>query len=267
MKYAVLLGLSAAGLLRADCVDGMRRLTAEEVAFMQAATGAVAAALPQAWESWKISGDPPSFGNGGSVCLGTPVGAINVESVLVYRYINPPKRRAYPEEAEIKKLSDEIETLKVMPPDVRKQYNDVQAQQSEKRRAGRAAEKDGKKEEASALLKEADQISKGADKVRADFLASIGPQVQEREAKIRQLRAVVPEATTEVSVAVTVNERKQVPPAGKGLNQDVYVWGSPAPAKNGTNVQNVVLTVKGWPDYREMVTPKIDMAKLSALVK
>jgi hypothetical protein len=255
------------GLLRADCLDGFRKLTAAETKMYDQVAAAFSAALPQPPESWRLS-----IGNATPAqpapCTGSASGAIAISSSMLFRYMNPPKPRGFPqEEAEIKRLSDEITALQNVPGDLRKQINEVQARQSEKRRASMAAEKAGNKDEARGLRSEADEISKGADKIRKDYLASVDPQIKEREAKIKELRSKLPDYNTEVLVAVTVNEQNRVPAAGKGLNEDVYVWGSKTPVKAATTVQNVVLRIKGWPDYRENFAGRIDMAKLSGLVK
>jgi len=266
MKKLFLLLCATAGLMWADCVDGLRKPTPAEKKMFDEVAAAISATLPAPPQSWRTSGDGTQVREP-ALCTGTPVAGFPIGTTVVYRYLNPPKRRDYPEEAEMKKLQDEITAMTSMPAEVRKQYNDVMAQQSEKRRASRAAEKAGNKEEARRLRSEADEISKGADKIRADYLASIGPKVKEREAKIRELKSRVPDYNTEVTVSLVVNERKQVPPAGNSLNQDVYVFGAAAPAKNSLTVQNVVLRISGWPDYREIIGGKTDRSRLSALVK
>ncbi len=101
-----------------------------------------------------------------------------------------------------------------------------------------------------------------------EHLASLAPQINERKAKIEDLRGRIPTYSgTKVEVQVVVNARRDVPVPGKGLNADVLVWGSPKPAPVGTSVSNVFLVIKGWPEYREAILAKIDQAKLAALVK
>jgi hypothetical protein len=270
-KCLFILCCFAARLSWADCVDGVRPLTAAEKKAWDEVAAAINAALPAAPPSWKYYGNgwgPEAKDMTPTPCSSSPVGSFfPLRLDITYRWVNPPARKVYPEDAEIKKLEDEITALQVMPPDVRKQYNDVMAQQSEKRRASRAAEKAGNKEEGSKLWKEADEISKGADKIKEDYTASIAPKIQERQAKIKELSARVPKWDTEVHLRLLVNDKEKIPPAGKGLNEDVYAWGSKAPAKPGVAVQNVVLTVSGWPDFREVITNKLDLTKLSGLVK
>jgi hypothetical protein len=265
-KLAVSLVLLS-GLVRADCLDGFRKLNAAEKKMYDEVAAAFGAALPQPPESWRLSNGNATPAQP-AVCNGTAPGAISISTSMLFRYMNPPKPRSFPqEEAEIKRLSDEITALQVVPADPRKQINEVQARQSEKRRASMAAEKAGGKEEARQLRGEADEIGKGADKIRKDYLASMDPQFKQREARIKELRSKLPDYNTEILVTATANEQKQVPAALKGLNEDVYAWGSKTPVKAATTVQNVILKIKGWPDYREIFTGRIDLAKLSGLVK
>jgi hypothetical protein len=255
------------GLLRADCVDGVRKPTAAEKKMYDEVAAAFSAALPQPPESWKLSSGSATPGQP-VPCTSSAPGTIAISTSMQFRYMNPPKPRSFPqEEAELKRLADEITALQLVPADLRKQINEVQARQSEKRRASMAAEKAGNKDEARGLRSEADDIGKGADKIRKDYLASVDPQIKEREAKIKELRSKLPDYSTEILVTATANERIQAPAAGKGLNEDVFVWGSETPVKAATTVQNVVLKIKGWPDYREIFAGRIDMAKLSGLVK
>jgi len=257
---------ATAAFALADCVDGTRKLTPAETKLVQNVAEAFAAALPDAPEGWQRSGEP-KFPEP-AVCKGQKPGDFSLSVSLAYYIKNPPKRREYPEEADIQRLSQEIETLERTPDDVRKRINEVQARQSEKRRAAKAAERAGNKDEYRRLWAEADAISSEADKIRADYLASVAPQITERKTKIEALRARIPTYTgTKVQVRVTVNARRNLPVPGKGLNADVLVWGSPGPAPVGTAVSNVFLEIEGWPEYREVILAKIDQTKLATLVR
>ncbi|MBI5084098.1 MAG: hypothetical protein HZB13_05815 [Acidobacteria bacterium] len=268
MKSLVTALVLLAGPALADCVDGVRKLNAAEKKMFDEVAAAFSAALPQPPESWRLSSGSATPMET-TPCRGEAPGTIPVATSMMFRYMNPPKARSFPqEEAEMKRLGDEITAMQVTPPELRKQINEVQARQSEKRRASMAADRAGNKDEARTLRGEADAISQEADKLRKDYLASIGAEVKKREARIKEIRSTLPDYSTEVFVAVTVNERKEVPAPGKGLNEDVYVWGSKTPVKGAaTTVQNVVLRIKGWPDYRETIGGRIDMAKLGGLVK
>lgn len=255
-----------AGFAFADCVDGVRKLNPAEVKLVQDVSAAFNAALPPAPDGWQRSGETGPLNP--SMCRSERPGSFSLSAFLSYYILNPPKRREYPEEADIRRLSQEIETLERTPDEVRKRINEVQARQSEKRRAAKAAERAGNKEEYRRLWGEADSISGQADNIRKEYLASVAPQINERRAKIEALRARIPTYSgTKVEVRVIVNGRRDLPVPGKGLNADVLVWGSPKPAPVGTAVANVFLEIKGWPEYREAILAKIDQAKLAALIK
>jgi len=266
LSRGVTLVCATAAFALADCVDGMRKLTPAESNLVQNVAAALAAALPDAPEGWQRSGEPKVVEP--VVCKGQKPGDFSLSVSLAYYIKNPPKRQEYPEEAEIRRLSQEIETLERTPEEVRKRINEVQARQSEKRRAAKAAERAGNREEYKRLWAEADSISSEADKIRAEYLASVAPQINERKAKIEELRARIPTYSgTKVAVRVIVNGRRDLPVPGKGLNADVLVWGSPTPAPIGTTVSNVFLEIEGWPEYREVILAKIDQARLAALVR
>ena len=266
LKRVMTLVCATAAFALADCVTEARKPTPAETKLVRDVAAALAAALPEAPEGWQRSGEPKVFEP--ALCKDQKPGDFSLGVSLSYYIKNPPKRREYPEEAEIRRLSQEIEALERTPDEVRKRINEVQARQSEKRRAAKAAERAGNREEYKRLWAEADSISSEADKIRAEYLASVAPQINERKAKIEELRARIPTYSgTKVAVRVIVNGRRDLPVPGKGLNADVLVWGSPTPAPIGTTVSNVFLEIEGWPEYREVILAKIDQARLAALVR
>jgi hypothetical protein len=253
----------------ADCTP--RKFTPNEEKTAQQISAALQSAVSPAPAGWQDSLASTRFVTG-LVCAGmAPSLTDYVNSTFTYSIQNPPSRREYPEEKEMKRLRNERDALTRRPDSVRQKINEIRARASEKMRASKAAERAGNQEEARRLRQEYDLILKEETPVIQEFEASIAPQLKEIDAKIQQLSQAVPDYDTRVWVRLLVSAQSRPstpdPKPGQGLNEDVYIWQRSGQPPYPGAVSRVVLQIKGWPDYRETVTRLIDQEKLAALVK
>jgi len=265
----VLAGILTAAALRADCQP--RKFTPAEEKTAARVLEAVRAAFSPAPQGWKDSLADYPF-RVSRPCDGDPPALTDyVVYTATYSILNPPSRRSYPEENEVKRLQDERDALTRLPEAYRQRVNAVQARVSEKIRASRAAERAGNKEEASKLRREADEIDKEIAQIRKEYEDTIAPKLSEIDARVKQLQIAIPKYDTRVGVKLIVSARARPslpdPEPGKRLNEDVYLWKRAAAPPYAGAVHRVVLQIEGWPDYRETVAGLIDMKKLAALVE
>lgn len=267
-KICLLATILAAGAW-ADCVPRKFTPAEEKIAAQVAET--LKAAFAHAPQGWSDTLSEGAF-RPGIACQGAPPSQTNyMTASLTYSILNPQERRQYPEEAALKRLQAERDALTRRPESVRQKINEIRARASEKMRASKAAERAGNQEEARRLRGEYEAISQEEQAVVREFEASIAPKLAEIDAKMAELRKSVPgyDTRTFVTIRVSADSSPSVPdpPPGKRLNEDVYVWKRAGAAPYPGAVSRVVLEIRGWPDYRETVTSRIDLARLAALVQ
>ena len=270
MGFRVFLaGILAGSALFADCQP--RKFTPAEEKTAAHVLQAAQEAFSPAPQGWKASLPEQPF-RANIACAGSPPAQTDyIAHTITYSIVNPSSRRRYPEEDEVKRLLDERDALTRLPEAYRQRVNAVQARVSEKTRASRAAERAGNKEEASKLRREAEEIDKEIAPIRQEYKNSIAPKLAEIDSRTQQLRKAIPEYDTRVWVNLSVSARAKPsapdPEPGKRLNEDVYVWKRAGAPPYAGAANRVVLQIKGWPDYREVVTSLIEMQKLAALVE
>lgn len=254
---------------RGDCTP--RKFTPNEAKTATQVLEAAKAAFAPAPAGWQDSLASSPFRVPPPCELVGPAQTVYLVSTHTYSILNPSSRREYPEQKEIKRLQDERDALTRRPDSVRQKINEIRARASEKMRASKAAERAGNQDEARRLRQEYDLIMREETPVIQEFEASIAPRLNEIDSKISQLQKALPRYDTRVFVALTISAHKKPvepdPQPGKGLNEDVYVWRRAGAPPYAGAVNTVILKIGGWPDYREAVTPLIDMDKLAALVK
>lgn len=264
-----LFALLIPGCAWADCTQ--RKFTPNEEKTAHQISGVLKSALSPAPAGWQDQFASTRLVTG-FVCAGSPPSQTSyVHSTFAYTILNPPSRREYPAEKEMKRLRDERDALERYPDSVRQKINEIRARASEKIRASKAAERAGNNDEARRLRQEYETISMEERPVIQEFEASIAPKLKEIDEKIQQLGQSVPIYDTRVWVTLIVSAQSRPstpdPQPGSGLNEDVYVWQRSGPPPFPGAVSRVVLQIKGWPDYRETVNGLVDREKLAALVK
>ncbi len=272
MRKITVLLLLASALSWADCTQ-MRKATAAEMKTWARVKEVVTAAFQPAPAGWKDSlAESLRLGELTEVCALTPPSKHEyLGATITYTILNPASRREYPEEKEVKRLSDERDALQRKPDSVRAKINEIRARASEKRRASKAAERAGNQAEARRLWQEAAEIDKEEEPVNREFQASIAPKLAEIEAKMKALQQAIPRYDTRVWVMLRVSADAKPatpdPEPGKRLNEDVVIWRRAGPAPYPGAVARVSLKVEGWPDYRETVWSRIDQKMLESLVQ
>lgn len=253
----------------ADCTP--RKPTPNEAKTAAQVLETAKAAFAPAPAGWKDSLADSPFRVSPPCELVGPAQAVYLVSTHTYSVLNPPSRREYPEEQELRRLHAERDSLTRTPDSVRQKINAIRARASEKMRASKAAERAGNQEEARRMRQEYETISLEEKPVMKEFQDSIAPKLAEIDSKISQLQKALPRYDTRVFVALTVSAHNKPvqpdPQPGKGLNEDVYVWRRAGAPPYAGAVNCVILKIEGWPDYRETVTRLIDQEKLAALVK
>lgn len=240
----------------ADCV--MRDSTAAEKQYYSRAQAALREALPQAPTNWtvKVSQDRPLD----SVCADDKPGSfdIKVGAVYVLTRSKEEKDRIY---AERRKVEKEIESLRELPPDVKKERQAWLDKMSEANRAENAARKAGDKALASQKSAESESFSAKARGIRDAYWQRVQPEVEKLRARVKTLN----DGDIRVEVMVIANERyPQRPPNDTGK---VLTAGQVPAANPSMKLQGARLMVVSSQPERSAIEALVDQQKLNRVIQ
>jgi hypothetical protein len=236
----------------------MRDATAAEKQYAARAEAALREALPQPPANWTIK--PGRSESMDSVCAEDKIGdfTIKVSSTYVFTRSKEEKDRIY---AERRKVQKEIENLRELPPDVKKEQQSWLNKMSEANRASNAAYKAGDKTLAKQKENEAEGYSVKGRAVRDAYWARVQPEVDKLQARLKSLN----DGDTNIQVVIIANERfpEDPPPyAGK-----IFTAGKVPSNNPGLKVQGVRLMVISSEAERAQIEAAVDQQKLNRVVQ
>jgi hypothetical protein len=264
--------LLAAGIARADCVDGMRDMTAAERAYHQRGVAALAAALPGPPAGAERKGRPfdfkaPSLSAGASVC-GAALGNFNVTADAGYLYTFP-KAEADRLYVERRAVVERIRAIEALPPDkaaemkaIEDQVRATYAQMPTRKRSDPPFTP-----EQQALVNqktaEARVFEQKAREVRWAHELAVKPQIDPLKDEERRLET----NPQDFGIFLKINVDRP-PPVGATPWEEVAVFGAPANSRAANlRIVNVVLQVRGPPGpARTALFNAVDSAWLKTLV-
>ena len=251
---------------RADCVDGVRNATPEEVAFAAKAEAALAAALPAPIPNSERLGGPYDFARQPrlSFCKGDQVGAFvpSAGGGYVYKFPKAEAERLYVERKAVEKQIEEAEKL---PPDKDAEHQQVLAQMKAAYNAApRRSRKDPpftpeQQAQVDRAMAEGNTHADAAKKLVSDHVASVKSQTDQLRAQAKRLESY----PQEFAVRFAIN-MERFPESGPML----ATFGVPSARRSGgLAVHNVVMAVEG-PEgaARQALFDAVDKVYLQGLV-
>lgn len=195
---AAMAGLFVCASAFADCE--LRKATDAEKQYDLRAQASLREVLPPAPANWTVtpsSAKPVDF-----LCADGKPGAFEVKVGAVYVWKRPKeeKDRIY---AERRKVEKEIDNLRDLPPEVKKERQVWLDKMSEANRASNAAYKAGDKALARQKDNEAEGYSQKGRAVRDAYWQRIQPQVDKLQARAKSLN----DGDVRVEVVIIANER------------------------------------------------------------
>lgn len=247
-------GLMLCGSALADCE--MRKMTAAEVQYNAAAEAKLKETLPPPPAGWTRT--IVENAHDGLVCTMDGVGgwAIQVSARYVWRAGKEESERI---SAEQRKLRKDIDNLRDLPPEVKKERQVWLDKMSEANRASNAAYKAGDKALASQKNAEGEGYSQKGRAIRDAYWQRIQPEVDKLEARLKTLSDVA-----SVTVLVVANEkypRSLDPYSGKP-----FAAGKVPLAKPGLKLEGVRLIVTGQLRRGE-IEALVDQQKLNRVIQ
>ena len=244
------------GSALADCV--MRDSTAEEKQYNARAQAALREALPPAPANWTMKLSPAVSMD--SVCADGKPGGFEIKVGAAYAWTRPKeeKDRIY---AERRKVEKEIDHLRELPPDVKKERQAWLDKMSEANRASNAAAKAGDKALARQKDAEADGYSQKGRAVRDAYWQRIQPEVDKLQARAKTLN----DGDVRVDVMVIANERyPQRPP----INTSKVLTAGKVPAANPSmKLQGARLIVVRSQPEGQQIEALVDQQKLNNAIQ
>ena len=266
VRRLLLLAFAIGGLVKADCIDGLRQLSAAEAQYFERVYNAAVAALPGAPPGWEMTPPPPPLKP--ALCTSTPQGAFSITAAANYRWPKGPSFGQTAEGQEIGRLDDEIAQLSRLPPAVSKERSDKMTACNEFRKAALEAEKAGNKAETNRLFQERNACLEKAEQVARDYAASMAGKLAPLKARRDELQKKVVSYSNEVRMVIALNE--DLPPSLslEAPDETVELLGpTRLPKAPGLQVRNVRLRVRGFPARRSTVLGGLDRAKLQSLLQ
>jgi hypothetical protein len=249
-------GLLLCGSAFADCV--MRDSTAAEKQYHARAQASLSEALPAAPANWTRKLAAPDLVD--SVCADGKAGSFEIKVSAVYVWTRPKtdKDRIY---AERRKVDKEIDNLRELPPDVKKERQVWLDKMSEANRASNAAAKAGDKTLARQKDAEADGYSQKGRAVRDAYLQRIQPEVDKLQARAKSLN----DGDVQVEVIVIANEQyPQRPPNG---TSKILTTGKVPAANPSMKLQGArLMVVRSQPEGAQ-VEALVDQQKLNRVIQ
>jgi len=249
-------GLLLCGSAIADCV--MRDSTAAEKQYYARAQTTLREALPAAPANWTLKLAPSEPID--SVCADQKPGGFEVKIAAVYLWTRSKadKDRIY---AERRKVEKEIDNLRELPPEVKKERQAWLDKMSEANRASNAAAKAGDKALARQKDAEADGYSQKGRAVRDAYWQRIQPEVDKLQAQAKALN----DADVRVEVIIVANERfPQRPP----LDTSKVLTAGKVPATDpGMKLQGArLMVVRSQPEGAQ-IEALVDQQKLNRVIQ
>lgn len=251
---------------RADCVDGVRNATSEEMTFAARAAAALAAALPAPIPNSERRGVPYDFTQSPrlSFCKGDKIGAfvLGVGGGYLYKFPKAEADRLYTEQKAIEKQIEEAEKL---PGEKDADYKQVVAQM---KAAYAAAPRRNRKDppftaeqqaQVDRAMAEGATLEAAAKKMLADHVAGMKPKTDQLRAQAKRFESY----PQELAVRFGMN-MERFPESGA----TVATFGVPSASKSGgLAVHNVVIAVEG-PEgpARQALFEAVDKAYLQGLI-
>jgi hypothetical protein len=243
----------------ADCIEGMRNVTANETQYQKRITAALKDALPAPPPGWKAA--PVRESDVSSVCKGDREGDFEVRVSASYTF-TPSKEDGDRLYADSRKLQAQIDALKQLPPDVAKERQGWLDKMSEANRASNQAAKAGNKELARQKDAEAEDYSRKGRDIRDKYLAGIVTQVDQLSAQQKALES----GGSSVNVTYTVNEqnpRAINPKSGA----EFTVGAAQTPKAPGLKAHNVRVVLESSSTKRDQIQAAIDKGKLARVLQ
>lgn len=249
-------GLLLCGSALADCV--MRDSTAAEKQYYARSQASLREALPAAPANWTMK--PSSSQPMDSVCADDKPGAFEIKVGAVYVWARPKedKDRIY---AERRKVQKDIDNLRELPPDVKKERQAWLDKMSEANRAANAASKAGDKALARQKSAEADGYSDKGRAIRDAYWRRIQPEVDKLEARAKALN----DGDVRVEVVLIANERyPQQPPIG---TSKILTAGKVPAANPSMKLQGArLMVVRSQPEGAQ-IEALVDQQKLNRVIQ
>jgi hypothetical protein len=240
----------------ADCE--VRYGTAAEIEHKARVQKTLADALPAAPPKWTLTVREDK--SKPSTCA-SQIGAFEIVLLASYTY-KPTKEESEQLNAESRRLRKQIDDLRELPPEVKKERQVWLDKMSEANRASNAAYKAGDKVLARAKSDEADAYSAKGRAIRDRYWAGVQPKVAELEARANTLR---PSGNT-VNVRMIANEQSAGSKPAAHMGMQFTAGKVPAP-NPGLKVQGVRLIVEGTAEERRAIEAAVDREKLKRVVR
>jgi hypothetical protein len=249
----------AAATAYADCLEGLRNVTANETQYQKRISAALKDALPAPPPGWKVA--PVRETDVGGLCKGDREGDFEVKVSASYTF-TPTKEDGDRLYAENRKLQAQIDALKQLPPEVAKERQGWLDKMSEANRASNQAAKAGNKDLARQKDNEAEEYSKKGREIRDKYLAGIVTQVDELSAKQKALES----GGASVNVTLTVNEQNS-----RAINPksgaEFTVGAAQTPKTPGLKAHNVRVVIESTSTKREQIQAAIDKGKVARVLQ
>lgn len=256
---AATLMLALAATASADCEGGLREPTAAERQYYAHAYDALKQVLPAAPASWTLAIDKdPGLD---ALCADEPQGRFEISVHGYYKY-QPGKAETDQADAERKRISTEIDALRELPPQVKKERQVWLDKMSVANRASNAAYKANDKNLARQKDDEAEGYSGKAREIRDRYWASVQPRIDALEARQKTIN----EGFAYVEARLTANELfVNAPDPARG--SQITAGKVPSARAGGLKLQGVRLVLEGPASRRALIEAAVDRKKLESLVK
>lgn len=251
----IFIGMCVAVNAFADC--DMRPATAKEIAYFKQTVVVLKSALPAPPASWtQVVREENALE---FVCGGEGNFDVSVRASYIFHM---PKEESDHRYEENRMLGKDIEKLRELPSDKKKEQQGWLDKMSEANRASNKAYKDGDKKLARTLSDEADGYSQKGHEVRDKYLASVQPKIEQLEAKQRAIHY----GDQEVNVRFIANEpyAESVAP---GTASELIFGKMPKDNKTGLKVYAIRLIATGNQPWRNEILNAIERDKLERLVR
>jgi len=240
----------------ADCES--REASAAEKQYYQSSYAALKDVLPPAPASWKVVVDAESEPY---LCADDAQGGFEIEVRAHYLYQAGKDEMAQADMAR-RQMDKEIDGLRELPADVKKDRQVWLDKMSVANRASNAAYKAGDKALAKQKDAESEECSAKARAIRDKYWASVQPKIDAIEARKRALG----EGMASVDVRVAANERYPHAPQAN-MGSQVAFGKVPRSKAGGLKLDGVRVVLEGPASRRDLIAGALDRARIEKLVK
>jgi hypothetical protein len=248
--------MAAGSRAAADCES--RDASAAERQYYERSYAALKDVLPPAPASWKVVVDAAREPY---LCAEDAQGGFEIEVRAHYLYQAGKDEQAQADLTR-RRLDKEIEALRELPADVKKDRQVWLDKMSAANKASNAAYKAGDKALAKQKDAESEECSAKSRAVRDKYWASVQPKIDAIEARKRALS----EGMASVDVVVAANERYPHAPQAN-MGSQIAFGKVPRPKAAGLKLDGVRVVLEGPASRRELIAGALDRAKIEKLVK